>query len=132
NSPDAGPWKGRYVAAVFSGVTYMILGAIAGTVVALIGALPSELATILLGMVLVKVVVDEIKQAWGAGTFTISEFFAFIIALSGISFFGITAPFWSLLGGAIVSLAFEFTDYRTLWFEHRSKDIASKKSVPVQ
>lgn len=38
NSEDAGPYEGRYVAGALSGVTYIVLGIFAGTIVSLIGA----------------------------------------------------------------------------------------------
>jgi benzoate membrane transport protein len=129
NSPDAGPAEGRYVASSFSGLSYMTLGVLAGTVVSLIGALPPELATVLLGMVLVKVVMDTIRQAWGDGTFAIGAFFAFIIALSDLSFLGISSPFWSLLGGAVAALLFDFSDYRDLVRDVRSRPDTAETHV---
>jgi benzoate membrane transport protein len=111
NSDDAGPREGRYVAGALSGVTYVVLGVFAGTVVSLIGALPGELATTLLGMVLISVVVTTIRETWDSGRFIVGAFFAFVIALANVPFFGIGAPFWALVGGALVSLLFEFKDY---------------------
>lgn len=113
-SPDAGPTGGRYVASALSGVVYILLALIAGTVVAVLGAIPATLTAILLGMVLIKPVINAIQQAWMPGNFATGAFFAFFIAVSGITFLGISAPFWALVGGAIASIVFEFDDYRNL------------------
>ncbi|MFD0555747.1 benzoate membrane transport protein [Stackebrandtia endophytica] len=124
NSEDAGPHDGRYVAATLSGVTYIVLGILAGTVVSLIAALPGALATTLLGMVLISVVVVTIKETWESGRFVVGAFFAFVIALANIPFFGIGAPFWALVGGAVVAALFEFKDYILMRKHNESGDDA--------
>lgn len=86
----------------------------AGTIVAILGAIPGALTSVLIGMVLVKPVVNAIEQTWRTPTFATGAFFAFFIAVSGVTFFGISAPFWALVGGAVASLVFEFDDYRNL------------------
>lgn len=113
-SPDAGPVEGRYVASTLSGITYILLALVAGTIVAILGAIPGALTSVLIGMVLVKPVVNAIEQTWRTPTFATGAFFAFFIAVSGVTFVGISAPFWALVGGAVASLVFEFDDYRNL------------------
>ena len=43
----------------------------------------------------------------GWSSYQIGAFVALIVAMSNISFFSISAPFWSLLAGALVSLLIE-------------------------
>ena len=106
--------KGRYVASTLSGVTYILLALVAGTIVAILGVIPGSLTNVLIGMVLVKPVINAIEQTWRTSTFATGAFFAFFIAVSGVTFLGISAPFWALVGGAVASLMFEFGDYRDL------------------
>ncbi len=113
-SQDAGPRDGRYVASTLSGVVYIVLALFAGTVVSLLGVVPAALTAVLLGLVLVQPVINAIQQAWRAEQFAIGAFFAFFIAVSDVTFLGISAPFWSLVGGALASGVFEFRDYRNL------------------
>lgn len=113
-SQDAGPREGRYVASVLAGAVYILLALVAGTVVSLLGVVPAALTAVLLGMVLVQPVINAIQQAWQANRFATGAFFAFFIAVSDVTFLGISAPFWSLVGGAIASGIFEFKDYREL------------------
>lgn len=113
-SQDAGPKEGRYVASAISGAVYILLALVAGVVVSLLGVVPAALTAVLLGMVLIQPVINAIQQAWRADSFAIGAFFAFFIAVSDVTFLGISAPFWSLVGGALASLVFEFGDYRDL------------------
>lgn len=113
-SQDAGPRDGRYVASALSGAVYILLALVAGTVVSLLGVIPGALTAVLLGMVLIQPVVNAIQQAWRADKFAIGAFFAFFIAVSGVTFLGISAPFWALVGGALASLIFEFGEYQDL------------------
>lgn len=113
-SPDAGPVEGRYVASTLAGVTYILLALVAGTIVAILGVIPGSLTSVLIGMVLIKPVINAIEQTWRTSTFATGAFFAFFIAVSDVTFLGISAPFWALVGGAVASLVFEFGDYRDL------------------
>lgn len=113
-SPDAGPVEGRYVASTLAGIVYILLALVSGTIVAILGAIPGSLTSVLIGMVLIKPVVNAIEQTWRTSTFAIGAFFAFFIAVSDVTFLGISAPFWALVGGAVASLVFEFGDYRNL------------------
>ena len=113
-SPDAGPVEGRYVASTLAGVVYILLALVAGTIVAILGSIPGALTSVLIGMVLIKPVVNAIEQTWRTSTFATGAFFAFFIAVSDVTFLGISAPFWALIGGAAASLVFEFDDYRNL------------------
>lgn len=134
NSPDAGKPEGRYVASTLSGATYIILGILAGTIVSMVNALPGALATTLLGMVLISIVVTTIRETWETGRFTVGAFFSFIIALADVSFFGIGAPFWALVGGALAALLFEFHDYLAMRRDHDLGDapVSQVQEIDVQ
>lgn len=123
-SPDAGAPKGRYAASAIAGLVFVLIGLGAGTMVALLNVIPTSLTLMLLGVVLVKPIISAIQGAWGTGRFSTGAFVAFLIAVSGVSILGISAPFWSLLGGAIASLIFEFGDYRDLLRSYQNPDEA--------
>lgn len=128
NSPDAGAFHGRYVAGAVSGVTYVLLAIVGGTVVSLVGVIPEAVATVLLGMLLVRVVSGAIRDAWSERRFSIGAFFAFTIALSDVAFFDIGSPFWSLLGGSVAVVLFELNDYKS----HKNGDKPQESESDAQ
>lgn len=61
---------------------------------------------------------NSLQRSFHGGKFQLGAFFSLVIALSGVSFFGIGATFWALAGGWLIS-----------WFMEK-KDF-EKSSIPV-
>ncbi|CAM3499924.1 benzoate/H(+) symporter BenE family transporter [Parendozoicomonas haliclonae] len=106
-SDTAGPEKDkRYVAAFVCGVICLTFGWFSSYAINFLKLVPVPLIMTIAGLAMVNVLLSSMQAAFQAGkAFQIAAFFAFIIALSGVSFLGITAPFWSLVGGVVIALS---------------------------
>lgn len=102
----------RYGAALVDGFLFMLFGLFAGVAVKLIKILPGSLISLLAGLAMVPVLIGALNQGFSSGKFKLSTFAAFVIALSEISLFKISAPFWALLGGLILALTIERKDFQ--------------------
>jgi len=104
--PDAHPDPARrYIAAVSSGVAYVIMGVLAPIAVGFISASPPVLIEAVAGLALLG--------AFGSASFGFlnapkerdAALVTFVATASGLSFFGIGAAFWGLVaGGAVLAL----------------------------
>ena len=100
--------EGRYAATVINGALFAAFGVFAGAVVPLILMLPGPLIGAVAGLAMINVLVMAFQSAFSkAAGYQIGAFVALIIAMSNISVLGISAPFWALLIGAIVSMLVE-------------------------
>ncbi|MBM9465016.1 benzoate/H(+) symporter BenE family transporter [Aeromicrobium sp. YIM 150415] len=104
--------RGRYVATIVNGVIFGLFGIFAGVTVALVTVLPPELIATVAGLAMIGVLVRSFQESFSASRFQLGAFFALIIAMSGITVFNISAPFWSLIGGVLASLLLEPKDFR--------------------
>lgn len=111
-SPESGPHESRYTGAVLNGVLFGSFGALAGLAVGVITALPGELVAAVAGLAMITVLVTSLQGAFKGARFQIGAFFALVIALSDVTVFGISAPFWALLGGVLASLVLESSHFR--------------------
>ena len=110
SSDQAGEDKqGRYAASVINGVLFASFGIFAGAVVPLILMLPGPLIGAVAGLAMINVLVMAFQLAFSkpAG-FQIGAFVALVVAMSNISILGISAPFWALFAGAVVSALVEW------------------------
>lgn len=103
---------GRYVATVVNGVLFVLFGVFAGVAVALVTALPPTLIAAVAGLAMIGVLVSAFRGAFGVTSFQTGAFTALVIAMSGVTILNISAPFWALLGGVLVSLAVESKDFK--------------------
>ncbi|WP_102347225.1 benzoate/H(+) symporter BenE family transporter [Bacillus sp. Marseille-P3661] len=107
-SDEAGEKKeGRYAAVIVNGILFGAFGLFAGVVVPFVTAMPGVLVATVAGLAMIGVLLSSLQEAFSVRKFQVGAFFALVIAMSGVSFFGVGSPFWSLLGGVIVSLILE-------------------------
>lgn len=112
-SEEAGKVKeGRYVAAVLNGIFFSAFGLIASIAVAFFSVLPKSLIGIVAGLAMIGVLTGAFHDAFATKKFKTGAFFALVIAMSGITIFKISAPFWALAGGIIVSYFLEPNDFK--------------------
>jgi len=93
----------RYRATVWAGVFYFLVGIFSASLVGILTAFPKELVAGVAGLALLttlganlKVAVDDEHQREPA-------LITFLIAASGVNFFGVSAAFWGLLAGIFAS-----------------------------
>jgi len=112
SSEEAGPDKsGRYAATIVNGITFGSFGLFASVAVPFVKALPSDLVSLLAGLAMIGVLLSAFEQAFSSRKFRYGAFFALVVAMSGITLLKISAPFWSLVIGVIVSLIMEPQDF---------------------
>lgn len=95
----------RWVAGVFAGVFYLLAGVFGATIGALFAALPRELVLAVAGMALFGTVANSLNTAMATEHQREPAILTFLVALSGVSFFGIGAAFWALIAGVLTSFA---------------------------
>lgn len=108
----AGPKEKRYVAAVYNGIVFALLGLFAPISLSLINLLPKALISLLVGLVLMGIITSALQNSFGQKRFVKGAFFAFVIALSGLTMLKIGSAFWALVIGTIISLIFEKDDFQ--------------------
>ncbi|MBI2953225.1 MAG: benzoate/H(+) symporter BenE family transporter [Chloroflexi bacterium] len=125
-NPNVGPKDGRYVAAIVTGVLWMVFGLFSPVATAVSQILPASLINLLAGLALISVLVACFNAAF-AGKFRLGALFSFMITVSGLTIFNIGAPFWGLVGGVAISLFLEPGDFAEL-----AKRRAMASTVPPQ
>lgn len=102
-SPDSDPNpKTRYFSGVSAGLTYTIAAIFAGIFSSLYLAFPIELTMILAGLALFPVILNSLVVSLEDKNFRESAVVTFLVTISGVSGWGIGAPFWGLLAGLAV------------------------------
>ena len=103
--PEAHPRaERRYVAGISGGVAYLLLGSVAGSVVALFSTLPRELVATLAGLALFPSIANALGTALAAPDARDAALVTFIVGASGMSLLGLGAAFWSLVFGLAAHL----------------------------
>lgn len=108
--PDAGPDpEKRYVAAVFSGVGYILLTAFAAVAAALVLRASPALIEAAAGLALIGAFGAAMHGAIAEEESRLPALMTFFIAASGLTILGIGGAFWGLLAGWGVTVAFRMT-----------------------
>ncbi|MEH7504914.1 benzoate/H(+) symporter BenE family transporter [Neobacillus drentensis] len=107
SSSDAGNKSKRYMAAVVSGILTLLFGVFAWKIVPFIQSLPQAFVSMLAGFALIGVLISSLQMGFSENKYRLSALFAFLIALSHVSFFHISAPVWGLVIGAIIAKTVE-------------------------
>ncbi|WCE05933.1 benzoate/H(+) symporter BenE family transporter [Pseudoxanthomonas sp. JBR18] len=104
--PEAHPDPARrYMAAVWAGVIYLIVGVFGATVVALLAAFPKELVMAVAGIALLGTLGSALHGALKDDTGREAALVTFLVTASGLSLAGIGSAFWGLVAGVVVMLA---------------------------
>lgn len=104
--PEAHPDpRRRYVAAVWAGVFYLVVGVFGATVVALLAAFPKELVMAIAGIALLGTLANALSGALQDAGWREPALIAFLVTASGLSLAGIGSAFWGLLAGGVAALA---------------------------
>ena len=103
--PEAHPDPARrYVAAVWAGIFYLLVGVFGATVAGLFAAFPSELVLAIAGIALFGTLGNSLAAALHAVDEREAALVTFLVTASGLSLLGIGAAFWGLVAGVIVRL----------------------------
>ncbi|WDS34996.1 benzoate/H(+) symporter BenE family transporter [Pseudoxanthomonas sp.] len=103
--PEAHPDPARrYMAAVWAGVIYLVVGLFGATVVTLLAAFPKELVMAIAGIALLGTLGGSLSGALKDEGSREAALVTFLITASGLTLAGIGAAFWGLLGGALTLL----------------------------
>lgn len=98
--PDAHPDAARrWIAAVVTGVAYVVLGLFAGLAAAFVSAAPPILIQAVAGLALLGALGGSLMNALSDPQDREAAVVTFLVAGSGLSFLGVGAAFWGLLAG---------------------------------
>ena len=111
--PGAGPRPIRYRAVFLPAAAGLSIALFASTATDIATLVPSTLLLTMAGLALVGALVHAMKEIT-QGPLVLGPIFAFAIALSDITLLGLGPFFWSLVGGAGVSLLLERDGWRRL------------------
>jgi len=95
----------RYLASVFAGLFYLVLGLFGATVGALFAAFPRELVMAVAGLALVNTIGSGLAAAVKDDAQREPALITFLVTASGVSLFGVGSAFWGLVAGVVALLA---------------------------
>lgn len=95
----------RYMAAVFAGIFYLIVGLFGATIAALFAAFPKELVMAIAGIALFGTIGNSLAAALREEQDREPALITFLVTASGLTLGGIGSAFWGLLAGVAVLLA---------------------------
>ncbi|MCG7628649.1 benzoate/H(+) symporter BenE family transporter [Epibacterium sp. MM17-32] len=98
--------KSRYLSSVVAGVLYCLVGLGGATVISLFLIAPKALIATVAGLALLSTIGNSLSAALSDGRGREAALITFMMTVSGVSFFGIGAPFWALLMGLAVNHLF--------------------------
>ncbi|NBO40945.1 MAG: benzoate transporter BenE [Betaproteobacteria bacterium] len=94
----------RYTASVSAGVFYILAGLAGASVVSLFAAFPKALVMVVAGLSLFGTISNAMAAAMQESASRQAAFITFAVTASGLSFWGVGAPFWGLVAGALAML----------------------------
>jgi benzoate membrane transport protein len=106
----AGPEAGadprqRWRAGIAMGVFYLIIALFGATLAALFAALPRELIAAIAGLALLGAIMGGLTAALGNPRERDAAMITFLCTASGMTLFGLGAPFWGLVFGLLAQIA---------------------------
>lgn len=94
----------RYMASVWAGIFYLLVGLFGATVAGLFAAFPHALVLAIAGIALVATLGNSLATALQEPDEREAALVTFLVTASGLSLLGIGAAFWGLVAGVIVRL----------------------------
>lgn len=113
-APGNGDRKGRYSGSIIAGILFISFGILNSPAVAFIKVLPLEFINVIAGLSMIGVLIGAFELSFSSKRFRTGAIFSLLIAMSGINIFFVSAPFWSLVGGVLVSYITEPHDFNPL------------------
>ncbi|MFC1434583.1 benzoate/H(+) symporter BenE family transporter [Streptacidiphilus sp. N1-3] len=108
--PDAHPDRSRrWIASVTAGALYILLGLTAGLSAALLTTAPPLLVEAVAGLALLGTLGSALASALTGEQGREAAVITFVVTASGMTAFGIGAPFWGLLAGLVAHHLFRRT-----------------------
>ncbi|HEV2283028.1 MAG TPA: benzoate/H(+) symporter BenE family transporter [bacterium] len=104
--PDAGDHDVRHWSVYFSGAGFLVIAALAGVAADLLRIVPLPVLLALAGLALIGALSSTLQEAL-RGPLVLGPLFAFAVAVSHLSYFGIGPLFWSLAIGTAASAVLE-------------------------
>ncbi|GAA4480172.1 benzoate/H(+) symporter BenE family transporter [Microbacterium panaciterrae] len=102
-APDAEPDpKRRWIAGVSTGVSYLVLGGFSAAFAALVVLAPASVIPAVAGLALFGAFGSAVQQAIDDPGERTPAVVTFLVAASGVAFWGVSAAFWALLAGLLV------------------------------
>lgn len=101
SSDEAGPKQNRYYASVVSGLLVALFGLFAWKVIGFMNSLPLSFILIITGFSLMGIFIQSMQAAFSQSHYRYATAFTFAIAVSNVSFLGVSAPVWCLIVGCI-------------------------------
>jgi benzoate membrane transport protein len=95
----------RYVAGVWAGVFYLVVGALGATVGSLLTALPPALVLGIAGIGLLGTIGSSLTSALTDDRWREAAVVTFLATASGFKFLGVGSAFWGLIAGLLTALA---------------------------
>ena len=89
----------RYIAGMVCGGFYILVSLFGGTISSVFAALPLAVVAVIAGIALFSSITTSLAAAMRDETGRESALVAFLVTVSGISLWGVGAPFWGLLAG---------------------------------
>ncbi|MEV7606713.1 benzoate/H(+) symporter BenE family transporter [Paenarthrobacter sp. NPDC089322] len=100
---EAGKDHGRrWIAAFVSGLVYLVLAVFSAALVTVVAAAPPGLLEAVAGLALLGTLASSVSSALAVAEERIPACITFLLAASGLSFAGVGAAFWALVGGILV------------------------------
>ncbi|QAX30896.1 benzoate/H(+) symporter BenE family transporter [Leisingera sp. NJS204] len=93
----------RYLAGVMTGLVYILVGLGGATVISLFLIAPKALVATVAGLALLSTIGNSLSAALLDAKGREAALITFMTTVSGVSFFGIGAPFWALVLGLAVN-----------------------------
>jgi benzoate membrane transport protein len=103
---EAGLKDHRIWAAIVSGTLVAVFGLFAWKIIDIIELLPLSFVTLMTGFSLLGVLMNSLQSTFSNKYFRYSTIFTFIIAISNVSFIGVSSPVWALLVGVVTAKLF--------------------------
>jgi benzoate membrane transport protein len=94
----------RYIAPIFAGIFYLIIGIFAAAITSLFAAFPKELILALAGIALLGTIGNGLANALHNENEREPALIAFLVTASGLSMMSIGSAFWGLVAGVVAML----------------------------